>query len=71
MKIVPLEAAHLFDLNAAILGWLFAAVQPQKAASAAHYINLNTWLIRCEYSQLPFTYKRQAGLCIAALSVCR
>ncbi len=30
MQIVPLEAAHLFDLNAAILEWLFAAVQPKK-----------------------------------------
>ncbi len=30
MKIVPLEAAHLFDLKAAILGWLLAAVQPKK-----------------------------------------
>jgi hypothetical protein len=34
MQIVPLEAARLFDLNAAILGWLLAAVQPEKAASA-------------------------------------
>jgi hypothetical protein len=30
MQIVPLEAAHLFELNAAILGWLLAAVQPKK-----------------------------------------
>jgi hypothetical protein len=30
MQIVSLEAAHLFDLNAAILGWLLAAVQPKK-----------------------------------------
>jgi hypothetical protein len=30
MQIVPLEAAHLFYLNAAILGWLLAAVQPKK-----------------------------------------
>jgi hypothetical protein len=30
MQIVPLEAAHLFDLNAAILGWLIAAVKPKK-----------------------------------------
>jgi hypothetical protein len=30
MQIVPLEAAHLFDLNAAILGGLLAAVQPKK-----------------------------------------
>ncbi len=30
MQIVPLEAAHLFDLNAAILGWLLAAAQPKK-----------------------------------------
>jgi hypothetical protein len=36
MQNVPLEAAHLFDLNAAILGWLLAAVQTKKAASAAH-----------------------------------
>ena len=30
MQIVPLEETHLFDLNAAILGWLLAAVQPKK-----------------------------------------
>jgi hypothetical protein len=30
MQIVPLEAAHLFDLYAAILGWLLAAEQPKK-----------------------------------------
>ncbi len=30
MQIVPLEATHLFDLNAAILGCLLAAVQPKK-----------------------------------------
>jgi hypothetical protein len=30
MQIVSLEAAHLFDLNAAILGWLLAEVQPKK-----------------------------------------
>jgi hypothetical protein len=35
MQNVPLEAAHLFDLNAAILAWLLAAVQPEKAFSAA------------------------------------
>jgi hypothetical protein len=35
LQIVPLEAAHLFDLNTAILGLLLAAVQPEKAASAA------------------------------------
>jgi hypothetical protein len=29
MQIVPLEETHLFDLNAAILGWLLAAVQPK------------------------------------------
>jgi hypothetical protein len=29
MSIVPLAAAHLFDLNAAILRWLLAAVQPK------------------------------------------
>jgi hypothetical protein len=34
---VPLEAAHLFDLNAAILGWLLATVQLEKAASAAQW----------------------------------
>jgi hypothetical protein len=28
-------AALLFDLHAAILGWLLADVQPKKAASAA------------------------------------
>jgi hypothetical protein len=32
MQIVPLEAAHLFDLlNTAILGWLLAAVQPKSS----------------------------------------
>jgi hypothetical protein len=30
MQIVPLEAANLFELNTAILGWLLAAVQPKK-----------------------------------------
>jgi hypothetical protein len=30
MQIIPLEAAHFFDLNAAILGWLLDAVQPKK-----------------------------------------
>jgi hypothetical protein len=30
MQIVLLEAKHLFDLNATILGWLLAAVQPKK-----------------------------------------
>jgi len=34
---VPLEAAHLFDLNAAILGWLLTTVQLEKAASAAQW----------------------------------
>ncbi len=29
-KLVPLEAVHLFDLNAAILGWLLAAVKQKK-----------------------------------------
>jgi hypothetical protein len=29
MLIVPLDAANLFDLNAAILGWLLLAVQPR------------------------------------------
>jgi hypothetical protein len=43
MQIVPLEAAHLFYLNAAILGWLFAAVQPEKAASASQ---VHTYIIR-------------------------
>ncbi len=28
MLIVPPDAAHLFDLNAAILGWLLLAIQP-------------------------------------------
>jgi hypothetical protein len=28
LLIVPLDAAHRFDLNAAILGWLLYAVQP-------------------------------------------
>jgi hypothetical protein len=32
MQNVPLEAALLFDLNAAILGWLLAAVQPKKSS---------------------------------------
>jgi hypothetical protein len=36
MQNVPLDAALLFDLRAAILGWLLAAVQPKKAASGAH-----------------------------------
>jgi hypothetical protein len=31
MQNVPLDAALLFDLRAAILGWLLAAVQPKKA----------------------------------------
>jgi hypothetical protein len=31
-----LKQPYLFDLNAAILGWLLAAVQTKKAASAAH-----------------------------------
>ncbi len=35
MQNVPLEAAHLFDFNTDILGSLLAAVQPEKAASAA------------------------------------
>jgi hypothetical protein len=30
MQIVPLEAAHLFDHNAANLGWLPAAEQHKK-----------------------------------------
>ena len=30
MQIVPPEAAHLFDLNAAIMGWLLADVQSKK-----------------------------------------
>jgi hypothetical protein len=34
MQIVPLEAAHLFDLNAAILGWLLAAVLLKKQQSS-------------------------------------
>jgi hypothetical protein len=39
MQNVPLDAALLFDLHAAILGWLLAAVQPKKAASAAHLLS--------------------------------
>jgi hypothetical protein len=39
MQSVPLYAAFLFDLHSAILGWLLAAVQPKKAASAAQYLN--------------------------------
>jgi hypothetical protein len=31
MLIVPLDAAHLFDLNAAILGWLLAAISPNSS----------------------------------------
>jgi hypothetical protein len=30
MSIVPLDAAHLFDLYEDILGWLLADVQPLK-----------------------------------------
>jgi hypothetical protein len=33
MKIVPLEAAHLFDLNPAILEWLLAAYSPKSRIS--------------------------------------
>ncbi len=40
MQNVPLDAAHLFDLNAAILGLLLAAVKPEKAASVAHLLNI-------------------------------
>jgi hypothetical protein len=40
MQNVPLDAAHLFDLNAAILGWLLPAVQPEEAASAAQTYTL-------------------------------
>jgi hypothetical protein len=38
MQNVPLDSAHLFDLNAAILGLLLAAVKPEKAASVAHLL---------------------------------
>ncbi len=44
MQNVPLDAALLFDLHAAILGWLLAADQPKKAASAAHTVSLATIL---------------------------
>jgi hypothetical protein len=30
MQNVPLDAVFLFDLHAAILGWLLSAVQPKK-----------------------------------------
>jgi hypothetical protein len=40
--LVPLEAALLFDLHAAILGWLLAAIQPKKAAPAAPVYALYT-----------------------------
>ncbi len=43
MQIVPLEAAHLFDLNAAILGWLLAAAQPEKQLPRH---NNPVWLVR-------------------------
>jgi len=35
MKNVPLDAALLFDLHTAILGWLLGSVQSKKAASMA------------------------------------
>jgi hypothetical protein len=35
MQNFPFDAALLFDLHAVILGWLLAAAQPKKAASAA------------------------------------
>ncbi len=38
MQNVPLDAAHLFDLIAAILGLLLAVVKPEKAASVAHLL---------------------------------
>jgi hypothetical protein len=46
MQNIPLDAAYLFDLNAAILGKLLAAVQPEKSASAAQtdYHYLAPWL---------------------------
>ncbi len=37
MLIVPLDAAHLFDLNAAILGWLLLAVKAASAAQETFY----------------------------------
>ena len=40
MQIVPLEAAHLFDLNTAILGWLLAALQPKKQLPRPKYDSL-------------------------------
>ncbi len=47
MQIVPLEAAHLFDLTANILGWLLAAVQPK---SSNHGTVTRIWNM---YSQNP------------------
>jgi hypothetical protein len=41
MQNVPLDAVLLFDLHATILGWLLAAVQPKKAASAAQHLSTN------------------------------
>jgi hypothetical protein len=41
MQNVSLKAALLFDLQAAILGWLLAAVQPKKAASPAQHLSPN------------------------------
>jgi hypothetical protein len=43
MQIVPLEAAHHFDLNVAIQGWLLAAVQPKKQLPR-HNTHLKTGL---------------------------
>jgi hypothetical protein len=43
MQNVALDAALLFGLNAAILGWLLAAVQPKKAASGTLLIFLFLW----------------------------
>jgi hypothetical protein len=50
MQIVPLEAAHLFDLNAAILGWLLAAVQPKSSfrGTIIHY-NIPVCKKSCTY----------------------
>jgi hypothetical protein len=44
MQIVSLEAAHLFYLNAAILGWLLAAVQPKKQRPRHTYNLFNYFL---------------------------
>jgi hypothetical protein len=43
MKNVPFDAALLFDLHAAILGWLLGAVQTIKAASVAQLPRLKVF----------------------------